>query len=131
MPRRPRLQLGILFGLLACSSPTAPKVAGTWGGPDASLTLTPTGGTLGYACGAGTIDSGWTLTPDGRFAARGQHFFGGGPIPPQGRQPHPAVYTGQVRIGYLTLTVTVTDLQQVLGPFSLRRGGPPVVDQCE
>jgi hypothetical protein len=131
MPRRFRLSLTLVLTLLACSSPTEPHVAGTWGGMDASLVLTPAGGAISYACGAGTIDSGWTLTAGGRLAGRGEHFFGGGPTPPQGRPPHPATYSGQVHGGHLMLTVTLTDLQLTLGPFSLRRGGPPVAEQCE
>jgi hypothetical protein len=125
--------LGLLLWLplaVACSSPTAPGAEGTWGGTEASLSLTRSGGTLSYACGAGTIDSAWTLTRDGRFAATGQHFFGGGPVPPQGHPPHPARYSGQMRDADLVLTITLTDLGQTLGPYRLTRGGPEVFEQC-
>ena len=115
---------------LACSSPTAPDVLGSWGGTEASLVLTSSGGAISYACGSGTIDSGWTLSRTGQFVASGQHFFGGGPVPPQGRPPHPARYMGQVQGDDLTLTVTLTDLNQTLGPFHLVRGGPVVVELC-
>jgi hypothetical protein len=122
----------LLVGLVAlgCFSPTAPDVLGTWGGQDASLVLSTSGGTVSYPCGAGTIDSGWTLSAGGRFVASGEHFFGGGPLPPQGRPPHPARYVGQVEGHNLTLAVTLTDLNQTLGPFYLVRGGPVVVEQC-
>ena len=115
---------------IGCSSPTAPSVLGSWGGTEASLTLARSGGALSYACGAGTIDSTWRLTPGGEFTGSGQHFFGGGPMPVQGRPPHPARYTGLVDGDQLTLTVTLTDLIQTLGPFHLVRGGPPVLEQC-
>ena len=116
---------------VACSSPTAPAVLGSWGGQEASLVLTSSGGTLSYACGAGTIDSAWTLSGAGQFVASGQHFFGGGPVPPQGHPPHPARYSGQVQGDVLTLTVTLSDLNQTFGPFHLVRGGPTVVEQCD
>jgi hypothetical protein len=116
--------------VLACSSPTAPSAEGSWGGPEASLFLTRSGGTLSYACGAGTIDPTWTLTRHGGFAATGQHFFGGGPLPPQGHPPHPARYTGRLQGAELVLTVTLTDLDQTLGPYRLARGGPVVSEQC-
>jgi hypothetical protein len=122
--------LALLSLALGCSSPTAPAALGSWGGPEASLLLTTSGGTLSYACGAGTIDSAWTLTDAGQFVASGQHFFGGGPVPPQGHPPHPARYSGQVLGDVLTLTVTLSDLHQSLGPFHLVRGGPAVVEQC-
>ncbi len=121
----------IILGLAGCSDPSGPTATGTWGGPGASLILAPAGGTLGYFCGTGTIDSGWTLASDGHFAGTGEHFFGGGPLPPQGHPSHPAVYTGQIRGETLVLTVTLTDLEQVLGPFQLRRGGPVVAEQCD
>lgn len=120
----------LLAVALGCVSPTAPDPLGTWGGREASLVLTASGGTVSYACGAGTIDAAWTLSRAGQFVASGQHFLGGGPVPPQGRQPHPARYSGRVQGDDFTLTVTVTDLNQTLGPFHLVRGGPPVVELC-
>jgi len=116
--------------LLACSNPTAPDPTGVWGGPDASLVLSRTGGTLSYPCGAGTIDSTWTLSRDGQFTGTGQHFFGGGPEPIEGRPPHPALYAGHIDRNTLVLTVTLTDLGQTMGPFRLLRGGPLVQEQC-
>jgi hypothetical protein len=115
---------------LGCFSPTAPVALGSWGGQEASLVLTASGGALSYPCGAGTIDSAWTLNSDGRFVASGEHFFGGGPVPVGGRPPHPATYVGVVQGNSLTLTVTLSDLNETLGPFHLVRGGPAVVEQC-
>jgi hypothetical protein len=121
----------LAWALIAgCASPVAPSILGEWGGTQASLTLTLSGGTLSYPCGAGTIDSAWTLEAGGQFSATGEHFFGGGPMPVQGRPPHPARYTGTVAGNILTLTVTVIDLDQKLGPFHLVRGGPPVPELC-
>lgn len=123
--------LVLLVGFAAgCSSATAPIVIGQWGGKEASLTLTAAGGTVAYLCGAGTIDSAWTLTNEGHFAAFGSHYFGGGPVPPGGSPPHPARFSGQVDGSFLTLTVFVTDLNDTLGPFQLIRGGPPVHELC-
>ena len=126
-----RLYIGPLLALtLGCSSATAPTLLGQWGGHEASLTLTPSGGTVAYPCGSGTIDSAWTINQSGQFAASGQHFFGGGPVPPGGTVPHPAQYSGQVGGQFLTFTVSVTDLAVTLGPFHLIRGGPAVVELC-
>jgi hypothetical protein len=122
-------RLALLLAL-GCSSITRPEVVGSWGGSEASLVLTPSGGSLNYPCGAGTIDSAWTVGPDGQFAASGLHYFGGGPVPPQGRPPHPARYSGEMRGDDLLLTVTLTDLGETLGPFHLVRGGPAVQEQC-
>lgn len=122
--------LPLLAVVLACSSPTAPEAEGQWGGPDASLNLSRAGGVLSYPCGAGTMDANWTLSRDGVLAGNGQHFFGGGPVPIEGRTSHPARYAGRIQGSILVLTVTVTDLGQTLGPFSLQRGGPVVQEVC-
>lgn len=124
-------ELVLLPLALGCSAPTAPSLLGSWGGTEASLALARSGGTLSYPCGAGTVDSGWTLSDAGGFLAFGQHFSGGGPVPPQGHPPHPARYTGQVHGDVFTLSVVLIDLNQSLGPFHLVRGGPPVAELCD
>lgn len=114
--------------LLACDGGTAPAptAEGIWGGQEASLTLTRDGGSLSYPCGAGTISAGWTF--DGRsLTGTGQHFPGGGPAPQVG---HPARYSGTVTGDVLVLSVTLTDLNQTLGPFHLQRGGAFVPETC-
>jgi hypothetical protein len=126
----PKHLLPLLALELACGAPTAPDASGSWGGPQASLTLSRAGGTISYPCGVGIIDSAWNLTRIGRFTATGRHYFGGGPLPPQGHPPHPASYEGQLKGQVFTLQVTLTDEHQVLGPFRLIRGGPPVAEQC-
>ncbi len=122
--------VAVLAALAACSSATAPQAAGSWGGRQASLTLTAAGGTVSYQCGAGHIDPGWTLDSAGRFSGTGVHYFGGGPVPAPGPTPHPAVYAGVVSGDVFDLTVTVTDLKVTLGPFRMVRGGPPVIQLC-
>ncbi|MCG6989427.1 MAG: hypothetical protein LJF06_14790 [Gemmatimonadetes bacterium] len=119
------------FLLTACATtPTAPSVVGTWGGTSASLVLQPGGGRVMYLCGAGTIDAGWHVAPDGTLTATGEHYFGGGPMPVGGWTPHPATYVGHIDGDRMTLTVTVTDTNTTLGPFELVRNGPAVHEIC-
>lgn len=130
-----RLRLAaISLILLGCSSTTTPEpepeAVGQWGGREASLVLAHSGGALSYQCGHGTIDGTWTVGSDGSFLGAGQHFFGGGPLPAEGRQPHPASYEGEVAGDRFTLVVTLTDLAQTLGPFQLARGGDSVTELC-
>jgi hypothetical protein len=130
MRMRDLVGIGVLVVVFACSSSTAPEVVGAWGGRDASLTLSAAGGEITYLCGAGTIDSGWSLSAGGAFAGTGEHSAGGGPVPPEGRPATPARYAGQVDGSVFTLTVTLTDLDQTLGPYRLVRGGPVVQEIC-
>ncbi len=122
--------LAFLLLFAACGNPTGPDAIGQWGGPDANLSLTRSGGTVEYGCGTGTIDSSWTLSTAGEWNATGQHFTGGGPVPIGGHPPHPAQYAGTVDGSRLTFTVTLTDLHQVLGPFVLERGRTVSLNLC-
>ena len=117
----PRSLCAGLLCLLACDGATGPVATGRWGGPEAELVLSKKGGTVVYACGEGTIDGSWHISPGGRWSATGLHYFGGGPLPPQGREPHPASYQGTFTDSRLRFTVTLTDLGEILGPFALIR----------
>ena len=128
----PLAALVIIAGL-ACADPTTPpdlELAGQWGSPDAALTLSMAGGTVQYACGSGTIDSGWSVRADRTWQARGQHYTGGGPAPSEGRPPHAATYTGRVQGDVLIFTVVVPDLGAVLGPFTVKRNAPGASEIC-
>lgn len=126
-----RFSVAVLFATVAaCAGTTEPSPAGDWGGTDASLTLTRAGGSVSYACGAGTIDSAWSVDRGGRFRAQGRHAFAGGPMPIGGFDSEPAQYEGWVRGDVLVFTVTLPESGQVLGPYRLTRGGPPVANIC-
>lgn len=125
-----RFSAMLSVALMACSSFTDASLSGRWGGQQASLVLQPSGGTVSYQCGAGSVDPGWSVSDDGQWSATGQHFFGGGPDPIGGRPPHPARYSGHLAGSQLTFTVTVTDLDEVLGPFHVTRDGPAVSEVC-
>ena len=126
-PRFPRLFLLLVLG---CAGPTSPDPTGAWGGQDANLTLSRAGGTIEYGCGLGTIDSTWSVSSAGRFEATGEHFTEGGPLPIGGVPPHPARYRGTMRGRWLTLSVSLTDLGQTLGPYTLERGRRTSLAKC-
>lgn len=130
IPRLLSLTPLLLLTALACADPLAPELAGQWGGPDATLILSPAGGTVEYACGSGTIEPGWVVGPDGSWAGRGEYFMGGGPLPSEGRPPHDATYAGRVERDVLTFTVVVPDLGATLGPYTVRRGEPGASEIC-
>jgi hypothetical protein len=120
----------LCLAVLACADPTAPETSGRWGGPDATLVLAASGGSVEYACGTGTVDPGWRVGEDGRWTATGQHFTGGGPVSNEGRPPHAATYAGTFRGDDLTFTVAVPDLAAVLGPFRVKRDAPGASEIC-
>src|SRR5262245_47867045 len=126
--------IAVALSLIAGCAPTTPSaiVSGTWGGDHIRLDVTSLGATVEYDCAHGTIDE--PLSPDrqGHFSAAGTHTIEpGGPVrvdEPVSR--HPAQYTGQVSGDTLQLTVTVTDTQQTLGPFSLKLARAPRLFKC-
>lgn len=130
IPRLVPLISLLLSTALACAESTAPELAGTWGGPDATLILSPAGGTVEYACGSGTIDPGWSLDANGRWTATGNYFSGGGPAPSDGRPPHAASYSGGVEGSLLTFRVEIPELGTTLGPFTVRRNSPGASEMC-
>lgn len=123
------LALAALFAA-ACTSPVGVGPVGDWGGHQAHLTLTLSGGAVRYQCGMGTIDSGWAENSDGSWLATGKHYFGGGPVPDTGRTPHPALYTGRFQGNQLAFRVFVPDVGDTLGPFQVIRDGPNVSEIC-
>ncbi len=119
--------------LAACNTNVeSMDVLGPWGGPHAAMVLTTTGGTLEYDCAAGTISNDWTVTPDGIFAATGQHMPGhGGPVRiGEDTVRRPARYQGSIHGSIMTLTVVLTDSATVVGVFSLTRGRTGSVFRC-
>jgi hypothetical protein len=128
--RRSPLALLLIGSALACADRVAPELNGLWGGPDATLILSPTGGTVQYACGAGTIDPGWQFTANGQWRATGQYFTGGGPMPVEGRPPQVASYLGTRTGDTLTFSVTVPGLGTVLGPCAVKRDQPGASEIC-
>ena len=129
--------LVVLF--TACSdssSATGPKDGkvrlGSWGGDHAGLTIRAEGGTLEYDCATGTIDEPFVVDAEGRFDLRGTHVREhGGPIR-VGEEPdrHPARYTGRTDGNRMTLTVTMTDLDQTVGTFTLTFALPARIIKC-
>ncbi len=113
---------------------TAPGVplTGTWGGVHLLAQLNESGGTLEYDCASGTIDA--PLVPDegGHVSALGTHSPGhGGPVM-EGEVPPklPARYDGFVSGDRLSLTVTLTETNEVVGTFDLRRDASGQVFRC-
>lgn len=128
--RKGTVGLLVLAAVVGCSEPASPELAGEWGGPDATLTLAPDGGSIEYACGSGTVAPGWRIDRTGTWSGTGQYFTGGGPAPSEGRPPHPAIYAGHLKGDVLTFTVTVPDLSATLGPFQVRRDAPGASEIC-
>lgn len=126
------LRLVPLLFVTACGDLTGLSIEiSTWGGDHIGIIITATGGTVEYDCATGRIDEPIVLR-DGRFDVVGVHWPGmGGPIGVDTTlPPRPARYRGTVRRDWMTLTVTLTDTNEALGPFLLERGRNPSVVKC-
>ena len=105
---------------------------GAWGGDHVGLELSAAGGTLEYDCAHGTIDQAFVVDSEGRFALDGTHTREhGGPIRSEEKpEKLPARYTGTVAGDAMTLTVTLTSSNAVVGTFTLTRGRLARVFKC-
>lgn len=102
----------------------------SWGGIHIGLTITVNGARVEYDCAEGEI-----LEPirpvNGRFTVQGVHRAGlGGPIGGDAVVPRPARYDGTIRGDRMTLTVILTDRNELLGVFELQGGADPRVFKC-
>jgi hypothetical protein len=115
----------------ANAKPSTGSLLGTWGGDHINLTIGAPGALLGYDCAHGTIDQPFATDAQGRFNLVGTHTPENPGPTHEGPEPsHPASYTGATDGVTMTLTVTVTDTGQVLGPFTLTFGSPGHVVKC-
>lgn len=105
---------------------------GMWGGQHVGLWVDDNHSRLEYDCARGTIEQILKVDSKGRFKANGIHIFeGGGPVT-EGDKPdsHPALYTGQVAGPLMTITITLTDTNKILGPYTLTYGHSPALTKC-
>lgn len=109
-----------------------PQLFGTWGGEHISMEISAGGATIEYDCAHGTIDGFFVIDGSGRFDLTGVHVVErGGPVqdgvPPDA---HPASYVGRTDGRTMSLTVTMTDSDQVVGTFVLVKGTQGRVFKC-
>ena len=83
-----------------------------------------------FDCASGMIDSSIFLDEQGSFDITGI-FIREGPGPVSVPPPvHPARYSGQVHRSTMSLTVTLIDTGEALGPFTLMHGQPGQLFAC-
>lgn len=125
------LRIAFLATAISCQSgPAAPitEITGTWGGDDAGLIAEDTIAHVHIGCTLGNARG--PIRPDafGRFEATGTYNVDAYPV--DRGILHPARFTGEIDGQALTLTVTLTDNGQQLGPVRLTRGKEPKMRQC-
>ena len=105
---------------------------GTWGGEHVGLWVENNRSRLEYDCARGTIEQALTIDSKGRFKAKGTHIFeGGGPTTADDEPDrHPALYAGHVAGQKMTITITLTDTNKTLGPYTLTYGKSPSLTKC-
>ncbi|MGH9873391.1 MAG: hypothetical protein ACRD9S_13135 [Pyrinomonadaceae bacterium] len=106
---------------------------GTWGAPHIRVEVGQNSASIDYDCANGTIDGPLTFDSKGRFTWRGTHHREGpGPIRVDSESKgRPALYTGSIKGDTMTLTVKLTDTDEVLETYTLKRGGHGRVFKCK
>lgn len=119
------------LAVIACSTVTPTpitEVAGTWGGENAGLIVDKTDVHVHIGCTVGDAVGPIRPNPDGRFVATGTYNVDAYPV--NRGIVHPASFTGRIVGETMTLTVTLTDNGQVLGPVTLIYGKEPKMGPC-
>ena len=119
------------FALVACSAVTSTpitEVAGTWGGDNAGLIVDKANVHVHIGCTVG--DAVGPIRPDldGRFVATGTYNVDAYPV--DRGIIHPASFDGRIVGETMTLSVTLTDNGQTLGPVTLVYGKEPTMGPC-
>lgn len=103
-------------------------LAGTWGGQNAGLIADDTSAHIHIGCTYGNIHQQLVLDANGRFDVPGEQNITAHPV--DLGVLHPARFTGQVRGGDMTLTITLQDTTVTLGPVVLVYGREPQMGPC-
>lgn len=119
--------------LVGCLEANIPEVVtGSWGGDHLGMVANTSGAALEYDCAEGRILEPIRPNAMGRFSVSGEHYPGhGGPSRIDEEQvKQPARYDGTVKGDQMSLLVTLTDIDERLGPFTLVYGRSPFVFKC-
>lgn len=125
------LTMLVALATVSCSGTATDNSApltGAWGGPELLVTVTGHAATTEFICANGTIDQ---IAPDanGNFSSTGTYVF---EHPAAGQAAsHAARYDGQVTGNTMRVTVTVSDTQQVFGPFTVTFGAAGPSTLCQ
>jgi hypothetical protein len=105
---------------------------GTWGGRGISMEVSDDGAEITYDCAQGSITGKIVLDSQGHFSARGHHLVQRPGPTREGdeRNEQPATYRGSVSGDQMTLTVTLSNAREPLGPFTLTHGRSGRLTRC-
>lgn len=127
----------LLFGILLAApfysaARGQPLAEGLWGGEHIRMEVTAAETKIEFDCAHATISSKVLIDSRGRFVAKGIYFEErGGPVR-QGQEGHgyAVQFRGTVKRKMMTLTVTRTDTNELIGAFSLAHGREPELVKC-
>ena len=128
--------LAVLAALSCSAAATDDNVrlaTGTWGGPDVQVTVTSQATTAQFVCAHGAMDQ--LIGPDanGNFSATGTYVYEH-PATVVGQpssDSHSARYDVQLTGTTMHLSVTISDKQQVVGPFTATLGATGPSSRCQ
>jgi hypothetical protein len=124
--------IALVFPLIigACAS-TAPDHPSAWGSDEVSLTVNASTTTVQLLASGGCYGSYGEISqpvPLKDFTLAGTYVQLTGVAP--GSVEYPAQFAGTVSGSHMTLSITISALQQVLGPFSLTQGVAKAWSAC-
>ncbi len=114
------------------SSNQASELRGLWGGQHINMEIGEAGAEIDYDCAHGRITEKIVLDRNGKFTVKGVHVRErGGPVRLGQENEQAASYEASINGDTMTLTVTLTESNEVVGTFTLTRGKMGRVVKCK
>ena len=125
--------IGFFAALISCATATSTPtgnlvIQGTWGGDNAGLIVNVDDVHVHIGCTLGDAKGPVQTDLNGHFEATGTYNVDAYPVN-RGIE-HPAKFSGDVAGNTMTLTVSLTDTGQVLGPVTLTYGKQAQMGPC-
>ena len=128
------LSLVLMLAGSAASRPRKVRLStGQWGGQHIRIDVGARSATIEYDCASGTIDGPLAIDSKGRFTWHGAHHQERpGPTRENDQGSNrPAIYSGFIKGDTMTLTVKLSDTDEVLESYRLKRGAFGRVFKCK
>lgn len=105
---------------------------GSWGANGIRLQVTSAGTTVEFPCADGEVAGRIKLDNKGNFKASGTYtFIRPGPVREGlGHPSRPARYEGRISGGNMTLKITLSDSNEAIGSYELRKGAGGRLHRC-
>ena len=133
MPSIKWIAVAVIFMVTSVNWSQPKRIAkGNWGGEHINVTVNDDAASIEYDCAHGTIKGPLATDGNGNFKLEGTHSVerGGPTRRDDSTSGRPAIYTGSIKGGVMTLTVRFAEGDETIGTFTLTHGKAGKIFKC-